>query len=142
MKTTILKQKLLIFLALLFAFNLTLAQEIEPQFNNSQQEDFNFYMGQHKKLKKTGYLLLGIGGGLIVGGVAVIAASDTWDNVGGGALMISFGSLTSIASVPVFIVSGSKKRKAKTYLEGGVSSMTNPSLNYSKHAAISLKIDF
>ena len=142
MEKNILRQKLPIILALLFTFNMTFAQEIEPQDKNSQQENYNYYIGQHQKLKKTGYILLGAGAGLMLGGVVFAASGDSWSDVGAGALIFTFGGLSTVASIPVFIVSGSKKRKAKTYLEGGVGSMANLSLNNPKYAAISLKLDF
>jgi hypothetical protein len=144
MKNNILKRTLPVFLVLLFAFEMTNAQEVEPQLTNQQQEMYNFYNAQHKKLKKTGFILLGAGAGLFVVGAIVLADTTGQGDkaVGNGFLMLTVGGLSAIASIPVFIISGSRNRKAKAYLEAGTASMGNITFDNSRHASIGLKITF
>jgi len=136
------KRTLSIFLVLLFAFEMVNGQVIEPKPKTQQQNMYDFYSEQHKSGKKTGFILLGVGVGLTVGGFAIASGSDSWDGVGSGALMVFFGGLSTIASIPVFIVSGSKKRKARTYLEGGIGSVGNITFDNSRYVSIGLKIDY
>jgi len=136
------KRTLSIFLVLLFAFEMVNGQVIESKPKTPQQEMYDFYSVKHEKLKKTGFILLGVGVGLTVGAFAVAAISDSWDGIETGALMFVFGSISTVASIPVLIISGSKKRKAKTYLEGGIGSVGNITFDNSKYASIGLKIDF
>ena len=142
MKNNILKRTLPVFLVLIFAFEMTNAQKVEPQLTNQQQELYNFYSAKHKTSKKTAIILVSAGTGLMLGGFVLATASDSWDGVGGGALMFTVGGLSAIASIPVFIVSASRNRKAKAYLEAGTGSIGNVTFDNSRYASIGLKITF
>ena len=142
MKNNILKRTLPVFLVLLFAFEMTNAQEVEPQLTNLQQEMYNFYSAQHKTSKKTAIILVSAGAGLMLGGIVLAATVNDFEGVGAGALMLTVGGLSAIASIPVFIASGSRKRKAKAYLEAGTASIGNITFDNSRYASIGLKITF
>jgi thiamine pyrophosphate-dependent acetolactate synthase large subunit-like protein len=131
-----------VFLIFLFAFEMVSGQVNEPQPINQKQDMYDFYSLKHKRLKTTGFILLGAGVGLTVGGIAVAASSDSWDGAGSGAIMFIAGGLSTIASIPVFIFSGSNKRKAKTYLVGGTVSGRNITFNNTRFLSIGLKTNF
>lgn len=141
-KYLIMKRTLSVFLVLLFAFEMVNSQVIEPNPINPQQEMYNFYSAKQKKLNKAGFILLGAGVGLTVGGIVIAANADGWDGVGSGALMFLVGGMSTIASIPVFIIAGSNNRKAKTYLEGGTVSSRNITFNGTRYLSIGLKTDF
>ena len=148
MKNNILKRTLPVFLVLLFAFEMTNAQVFEPQLTNRQQKKYDFYSAKSKKSKKTGIILVSVGGGLMLGGIIIAAVgvsnnSDSGDTeISSGAIMFTLGVLSTIASIPVFIVSASRNRKAKAYLEAGTGSIGNITFDNSRYASIGLKITF
>jgi len=142
------KRILSTFLVLLFTFQMVQSQVIEPLTEKSRQEMYDFYSLKAKKQKTTGWILLGTGLAATIGGYAIMANNfDLWDSDSDGGLaagtgLFLVGSLVTIASIPVLIVSGSNNRKARAYLETGTAGTGNITFDNSKYVSIGLKIDF
>ena len=124
------------------------SQVIEQITEKSTQEVYDYYNFKAKKQKKTGWILLGTGLAATAGGYAIMMNNlDWWDrNSEGGAvagsLLFLIGSGATIASIPILIVSGSNNRKAKFYMETGMSGVGNVTFKNSRNVAVGLKIDF
>lgn len=120
-------------------------QELETASNESNQERYDFHMTKHKKLKKTGFILLGSGVAASIAGALIASNSDgifdDSDNLGSGAILFTAGVLTTISSVPVFIVSGSNKRKAEAFLKVESNSPSSKPLSNSQYISIGVNIE-
>ena len=138
--------KSILVLALFFSltFGPCLGQEIQELTEQSIQEKYDFHYSKHKKLRKTGFILLGVGVASMGAGALIANNADTWsdeDNLGAGAGFFTAGLLTTISSVPVFIVSGSHKRKAKAYVQAEYQ-MKKINLETSKYVSLGVRIEF
>ena len=130
--------KMILLTVLIIAMQSLNCQETETSTTRSNQEMYDFHFEKHKKLKKTGFILLGSGVAVFLGGGLIGANND----LEFGAVAMTAGALTTIASVPVFIVSGSNKRKAQTYvrLSGGeLLDLTTPKTSL---MTVGVKIEF
>ena len=142
------KRTLSIFLVLLFTFQLMHSQINESLTEKPTQEVYDYYNFKAKKQKKTGWILLGTGLAATAGGYAIMMNNlDWWDrNSEGGAvagsLLFLIGSGATIASIPVLIVSGSNNRKAKVYMETGMSGDGNVNFENYRNVTVGLKIDY
>jgi hypothetical protein len=136
------------FLVLLFTFQMAQSQVTELLTEKSRQDVYDFYSLKAKKQKTTGWILLGTGLAATVGGYAIMANNfDLFDSDSDGGLaagtgLFLVGSIVTIASIPVLIVSGSNNRKARAYLETGTAGVGNFTFDNSKYVSIDLKIDF
>ena len=109
----------IVIIAAFFFCAYSYAQQVEVSTDQSNQEMYDFHYEKHKKQKKTGFILLGSGVAASLAGVLIGSNSDSlYDeaNLGTGAILVTAGALTTISSIPVFIVSGSNKRKAESYV--------------------------
>ena len=134
------KSSLSIFLVLFFFVQMVQSQVIETTLEKPQQEMYDYHIQKHKKLKKTGFILLGAGGGAMLTGILIGAASDSWSGVGSGALVFTAGLASTIASIPVFIIGNSNKRQANLILETGKIGIGGLPLQHSSYASAGLKI--
>ncbi len=74
---------------------------------------------------------------------SIIMLNSIYSDVGEpGAILFLAGSAATIASIPVFIVSGSNKRKAKAILASGIIGIGAIPFNNTRYASVGLKIDF
>lgn len=138
-------KNLIIFLALIFTFQLTQCQETEPLTEQSKQKMYDFYISKSKKQKKTGWILLGSGVVATGTGLLIASNSNVLSDGGGfasGSLLALAGTLTTISSIPVLISSGSNNRKAKAILASGEVGIGAIPFNNTRYASIGLKIDF
>lgn len=138
------KRTLSIFLVLLFTFQMVQSQIIDQLNEKSRQEMYNFYSFKSKKKKKTGLILLGSGLAATVAGIA-IASNNFWEDDGGfaaGTGLFLIGSCATIASIPILIVSGASNRKAKGYMETGMSGDGNVNFENYRNVTVGLKIDY
>jgi len=138
------KRTLSIFLVLLFTFQMVQSQVTEPLTEESTQEVYDFYNLKAKRQKKTGLILLGSGLVATVAGIA-IASNNFWEDDGGfaaGTGLFLIGSCATIASIPILIVSGSNNRKAKVYMETGMSGDGNVNFENYRNVTVGLKIDY
>ena len=121
------------------------SQELESTRNETNQKSYDFHMAKHKKLKKTGFILLGSGVAATVVGALIASNSegifDDSDNLGSGAILTTAGILTTISSIPVFIVSGSNKRKAETFLKVELNSPIGIPFPNSQYISIGVNIE-
>lgn len=144
------KRTLSILLVLLFSFQIAQSQITEPQTDQSSQNMYDFYSQKAKKQKRTGWILLGTGIAATVVGSAIMAnnfyiwggSEDEDRGFAAGTGLFLAGSMATIASIPVLIISGSNNRKAKTYLEAGTAKVGNITFENSKYVTVCLKIDF
>lgn len=137
------KFTLSIFLALVFTFQLVQSQVIEPSTEKSQKEMYDFYISKHKKLKKTGLILLGAGVVATGVGYAIAHNGSLYDDEStAGAGLALAGVLTTISSIPVLIISGSNKRKANAIEGSGEVGIGAIPFNNTRYASIGIKINF
>jgi len=120
-------------------------QKVEVSTDQFNQEKYDFHYSKHKKQKKTGFILLGSGVAASLAGVLIGSNSDSlYDeaNLGTGAILVTAGALTAISSIPVFIVSGSNKRKAQTYVQLDRVPISNLGYSKSDLVSVGVKIEF
>ncbi|MCA0931771.1 hypothetical protein LCM02_04855 [Lutimonas saemankumensis] len=131
-------------LLFIFFFNVQTAQSqvIENSTEYGHQDMYDFYMQKHKKLRKTGYILLGAGAGAMLTGWLIGVNSDTWSGAGSGALIMTVGAASSLASIPVFIVANSNKREAQVILNAGKIGAVGLPFQDTSYASVGLKISF
>ena len=135
----------MVILAAFFFLTYGYGQQVEVSTDQSNQEMYDFHYEKHKKQKKTGFILLGSGVAATLAGVLIGSNSDSWSdeaNLGTGAILVTAGALTTISSIPVFIVSGSNKRKAQAYVQSGQYQIIDLTLDNSSYLSIGLKIEF
>ena len=130
--------KLILLTVLLLTIQSLYCQEIESSNTRSNKEMYDFHYEKHKKQKKTGFILLGSGVAVFVGG-GLIGANNDLDF---GMVALTAGALTTISSIPVFIVSGSNKRKAQAYVQSGRYQMIDMTLPSSNLVSVGVKLNF
>jgi len=133
----------ILFLVLIFSFQLALSQSTDSLTTQSQKEMYDFYISKHKKQKKAGWILLG--SGVVAFGTGVIIGSNSGlydDGFAAGALLVTAGTLSTISSIPLFIVSGSNNRKAKALLGSGQVGIGTFPYSNARYASVGIKIDF
>lgn len=111
--------------------------------SEKDQEFYEFLMTKHEKQKRTGLILLG-SGVTAIGIGALIASND--DTLGSGfatgGIIYSVGVLATISSIPVLIIAGNNKKKARVYAQIGQQRMIDYNLVQSKAVAVGLNIQF
>ena len=135
-------------LVLMFTFQSTLCQVIdEPETNKSQQESYNFYMSKKKSNETTGWILLGSGAAMFIGGLVLADSAEIDDGIGGitkkavgAAFLVYGGGGLAIASVPFFIIARNNKNKANLALKGETISFNNVPTYKSNYLVFSLTI--
>lgn len=85
------------------------------QQNNEGSATPDFYLQQSKRQKSTGWILLGVGTAMMVGGAATFESSWGSNDYGttdfGGVVLLT-GIVVDAVSIPFFISSGRNKRRA------------------------------
>lgn len=107
-----------------------------------KQDLHDIFYAKHKKQKKVGLILLG--SGLVaagVGAIMIVNSDDLGNDFSSGTLLYSAGVIATISSIPVLIISGSNKRKAKAYIQAGEHRLIDWSLPDSKVVSVGFKID-
>jgi len=136
----------IIFLALMFTFQLAQSQVTDSLTEKSQQEMYDFYISKQKKLKTTGWILLGTGVAAMGVGFALTNNSSVYGDSSNdwayGSGFILVGSLSAIASIPVFIIAKKNKRKASTILGNGEVGIGAIPFNDTRYASVGIKINF
>lgn len=136
---------LVLLFSLIFISPNCFGQELESSSDESNQELYDFHISKHQRLKKTGFILLGSGVAASIAGALIASNSDgifdDSDNLGTGAILFTAGALTTISSVPVFIVSGSNKRKAAALVQVGKHQIFD-TMSISQFVSIGVKIEF
>lgn len=120
-----LKKIIFIILVLMFPFQTIKSQTTKPITTPANQTQYDYYVKKHKKLKTTGWILLGGGLAAAAGGYAIAAnnmnvfSDENDDEFVAGSGLFVLGTMSMISSIPVLIVSGSNKRKAEAILSTG-----------------------
>ena len=99
---------------------------------------YDFYSSKHKKLKRTGFILLGVGVVASITGIIIASSNDVYAGVG----LFLLGTAPMIASIPVFVIAGSKKRKAKAVVGSGEVGIGTIPFNDTKYASVGVKFSF
>ncbi len=127
------KQTLLILVFCLGFINLTTGQQMPTNSNQTPQELYDFHISKKKANNLAGWITLGGGVAMIVGGLGInmsggILGSEDDNNKG---LWLSYlGGATTLASIPLFISAGKHKKKAKIQLQQGAIGLYD-NINYS-----------
>ena len=98
------------------------------QRRNYEARTYDYYMIKSQHLKTAGWILLGAGAGMFVGGVILFTQGTNevnnnnnnyyYDNnsanskITGGALLITGGVLCSVGSIPLLVIGGIMHKKA------------------------------
>ncbi len=124
MKTNIIKQITIVLCFLMFTPLLVKGQEIDNSYNTPPHELNYMYLKKHKTQKTIGWICLGSGAVMILGGLA-INSSQGWGegNQNNGLWLSYLGAGVVLTSVPLFISAGSNKRKAEIALKKETVSM-------------------
>ena len=134
-------KNLIIFLVLIFTFQLVQSQVTEPLTEQSNQEMYDFYISKHKKLKTTGWILLGTGvAAMGVGGA--IVSKNIMSGGEPGAILFVAGGLATISSFPVLGSAKKNKRKAEAILGSGEVGIGAIPFNDTRYASVGIKINF
>lgn len=133
---------------------------VQAQSQNPEAHDGEYYLKLSRQDKATGWVLLGLGTGTMIGGAAVVSknmfnditislwsdgrSSHNTSNSSGGEFLLITGAILAGSSIPVFASAKKHKRMAAT-LE--VSSQSyyiqqNHALTSSIQPALSMKIHF
>ena len=136
------KSYLLLLFIFFFNFQTAQSQVVENSTEYGHQDMYDFYMQKHKKLRKTGYILLGAGAGAVLTGWLIAVHTGTYSGVGSGVLMMTVGIASSLASIPVFIVANSNKREAQVILNAGKIGAVGLPFHDTRYASVGLKISF
>jgi hypothetical protein len=117
------KTRLLILIFCLGLLDPALGQAVTDVEKQSAQELYDFHISRKKENNTAGWITLGGGIAMIVGGMAFnlsggIMDNDTTNNNDG--LWLSYlGGATTLVSIPLFIAAGSHKRKAQIQVKNG-----------------------
>lgn len=134
---------LILFLALAFTYQSVHSQLKDSLTVQSKQEMYNFYISKSKKQKKTAWILLG--SGVVAMGVGSVIAynSEAFTNKADAGIVLALaGTLTTVSSIPVFIVSGSNKRKAEKIRGSAEVAIGASAFNDRRFASVGVRISF
>jgi len=128
------KTRLIILIFCLGFFNNALGQELTEELNKTPQELYDFHISKKKANNTAGWITLGGGIAMIVGGIGInlsggLLDEDTTNNNKG--LWLSYlGGATTLSSIPLFIAGGKHKKNAQIQLQNGAVGFDNK-FNYS-----------
>lgn len=137
------KRTFLIFLVLVFSFELAQSQVSEPTPEPSQEKTYGYYIQKHHSQKVTGWVLLGTGVGMAIAGTAMVSQqSDKNGTEDVGTFLLVTGGATAIASIPVLISSGKNKKKATAIMEAGKVGIKGAAVNQPRYVSVGLRMEF
>ena len=135
------KQFILLLLVLIFSTQGILSQEKEMQTEKSPQELENYYTMKFKKKKRTAWILLGAGVGVMAAGVAFTYATGFYGYYHGG-IAFAIGAASTIVSIPFFIKARSFKKKAAAASPSFQVSLGTISMHQKNNFALGLSYNF
>ncbi len=115
--------KKLLFLLTLTGIFYNISAQVKPDYENQKAmtdlELGQYYKQKSKKQKTTGWVLLGGGAALFAGSIAMAENADIENEVTLAVASISFlaGTVSMIASIPVFISGSKNKGRAEVLLK-------------------------
>ncbi len=119
---------MLIILIFYFGFlNNALGQVLTEEKNQSPQELYDFHISKKKANNTAGWIALGGGVAMIVGGIAINVSAipanlfedSEQSNTNEGSFLFYAGIATTLVSIPLFIFGGKHKKKAEIQLQNG-----------------------
>lgn len=87
----------------------TYSQQIDTSYLKYMKQDL---IRRSANNKTAGFVLLGAGGVMIVGGIAGMSSTDNEDAFVGYSALTGFGLMSGLTSLPLFIISGSQSMRA------------------------------
>ena len=137
------KKILFLFCLSLLVIQLVKSQKIDKSISTSPKELHDQYMKNRKTNNTIGWIMLGSGIGMTLGGFATNVSTGWGEGNKNNGLWLSYlGGATTLASIPFFISAGSNKRKAKLALKGESVTIRNKLLDKYNYQAIALIIQF
>lgn len=121
------KKLFILFISLVFLNNVK-GQELHTQINQTPQEIYDFHIQKRKNNKTAGWITLGSGVAMIIGGVAINISGGVLgdsDETSKGLWLSYLGGAVTLVSIPLFISAGKHKRKAKIQLQNGAVGFNN-----------------
>jgi hypothetical protein len=135
------KKILILFCLSLLTIQLVKSQKSDKSISTSPIGLHDLYMKKHKTNNTVGWIMLGSGIGMTLGGFATNVSTGWGEGNKNNGLWLSYlGGATTLASIPFFISAGSNKRKAKLALKGESVTIRNKLLVKSNYPAIALII--
>ena len=135
-------KNLIVILVLIFTFQSLQCQVTDSLTVKSNKEMYDFYISKHKKLRTTGFILLGTGVAALGVGGAIMYNSIMDEGGEPGAILFVVGGLETISSFPVFGIAKKNKRKAIEILGSGEVGIGAIPFNDTRYASVGIKIDF
>ena len=129
----------------LSAMQLVHAQKTEPSTNISSRTLYDNYIQKRKTFNTAGWVLLGAGAGMLIGGGSMYGSYANQGFNGpsptsADALIIA-GGTAALASIPLFILANKNKTKANLALKGESIAFGNKSLATFNYYALALRIN-
>lgn|SRR5665811_903690 len=134
------KKILILFCFSLLTIQLIKGQKIDTSRSTSPQALHDMYTQKRKTNNTVGWIMLGSGIGMAIGGSAIILSGGLFNYNINGLWLYDLGGATTLVSIPFFISAGSNKRKAKLALKGESVTIGNKILVKSNYSALALTI--
>ena len=109
------KRKAILLWFSFFVVQLVMGQHIDTAMNKSPQRLHDMYMQNRKTNAIIGWVMLGAGIGMTLGGIAKYYNTSESNN---GKSIAYLGGALTFGSIPFFISAGNNKRKARLALKG------------------------
>lgn len=123
------KKVFLLIIVILFTGIIQINAQTSSQENvQYYQELYDYHMERRKANNTTGWILLGGGIGMIIGGIgwnSSISIDGDSSNNSEGLFLSYIGGACTIASIPIFISAKRHKKRAKIQLQHGAVGFTN-----------------
>lgn len=125
------KRSILALFLIVFAFSNLSAQEMTKEEEKSPQELYDYHMNKRKTNNLAGFITLGGGFGMVIGGIAQNVNNCLFtDDCNDGSALMYIGAITSLSSIYFFGQAGNHKSKAKVQLKNGAVGL-NRNIKYS-----------
>lgn len=112
------RKQIFLFGCFLLSIQFILAQHIDTVMHQTPQSLHDFYMHKRKVNTIAGWIVVGSGIGMFVGGASINISSGWGEgNHQRGIWLCYLGGATTLASIPLFVMAGVNKRKAKLALK-------------------------
>ena len=135
-----------LFISIIFivcSFQMSIGQVTEPSTKKSHQELVEYYtLKQNKNRKaasiclKGGAILVVVGTTVAMAGIANAESNATPIGVG----LVALGGISTIASIPLYVIAGNNKRKARMSLQANVIDLGGFNQEKSSYMAVALTI--
>jgi hypothetical protein len=112
--------KTIIVILICVSSQFSFTQVLDTTQEKTNKEWYDFHIKKKKTNNTAGWITLGGGVAMILGGLAINVGDGILSDNGDKGLWLSYlGGAATVVSIPLFISAGSHKRKAKLYVEQG-----------------------